>query len=641
MKIFSHAGFDWVNSLNDRLVYFNYVWPADDDMRFFPKHLKKWEEKYGIQYAYWRPPFNPPRWTDNPVGKEAAAHMGGVNIGRDAWDQFWSEATKKLGFIKVWMPTDEQSYHRGPRESIPYIEIAAKHIRKNIPDAIIMNSSQSFHLYQMLKLKPDLDIGDAIGGSRHGFERNSYFYDRCVKDMTGKEFWSVAVGWIVPSWHQVLNYESMDLHKNYGARFAGRNNTVAASLFNEAAIIGVERFGLYSAKFDKGRDPFSLFTSDGTIKPFGIQFINTINFLRGHKRGGIIDLDSAYGVYCSYLYREGRVCAMLMPDGAYDEVVVNLDMPGDKVQVYDFNLNPITFSKRVVLPPSKCIFVEDRGLGGDKLLAALKALKAYPEGMERRLVLPAGDGVELAAYKMQKGKMTRLAATALPKDAGLKYPIDQARYGRNQAWATVAPRRRVGRELGHKDFQGSAPSFIYCWHALDGSSGALQGIRNFGSVFSLSDISATFKTMNDGENVFFSFEILDDDRQPGDKLVLKIDADLLGDLSEAQPNADDYTVTVSFDRDAPMAPVILRNRKSKPLRGCGAQIRMLEDGYSVILRVSLSAIGVPGNTPCSLGLGVELVDADKNEKETVLRWTSNYAPGNSPFGLGQLVLLGK
>jgi len=642
MKIFYHAGFDWVNSLNDRLTYFDYIWPKKDDFRFFDKYWKMWKEKYDIEYAFWRPPFNPPSWAENIYGKEPAAHMDEPTIGYKDWEKFWETITQHANYIKIWLPTDEQSYHRGPKESIPYIDIASKIIRKNIPDAIIMNSSQTRHFIKMLELKPDLDIGNAIGGSRHNFERNNYFYDRYLKEKIKKEFWIVGVGWSIADWSQILNFETFTPDKDYWeSKFCKELNSVTESIFNESAIIGVERFGLYTAKFDAGADPYSLFSSYNTIKPFGINFINIVNFLRNHRKGNVVHFEKAYGVCGAYLYKDGKIIVYIGPDGSYEKVVLNLTPFSDKVKIYDFNLNPLKFQKTVILPIGKCIFIENDKMDEKTFLSVIEKIEGYPLDFERRIILPDKDGLKLSTFKKIKDNIEEVFSIKLPEDTGIKYPIIQTRNNRNYSWAIVAKKIKgelikIDGKMDEEEWQKIVPSFIYCWDALDGSLGALQGIENFGDIFSLKDISLNFKTLWDDNNLYIGFEILDDVKTDGDKIVIKLDADLLGDLYEPEFNSDDYTIEIPL-KEGKFEISVVNNIEQ--VGNCNVCISSSENGYFLEMALPFSVLKLKDNRSKSIGINIEVFDRDKENTISLLSWTGNYMPRKSPFGFGQLILL--
>ncbi|HNQ34600.1 MAG TPA: hypothetical protein PKN80_00870 [bacterium] len=645
MKIFKQAGFDWVNSLNDRMAYFDYIWPSREEMRFFDRYYRMWGEKYGIQYSFWRPHFNPPKFTENILGVEPAAHMDGPNIPYQDWAEFWERFTSRANYIKAWQPTDEQSYHRGPKESLPYVEIANRIIRKNVPGAVIMNSTQITHLLEMLNLNPKLDIGDAIGGSRHGFERNLFNYDRYAKDFTGKQYWVVGVGWTTGDWGSVLNPETFQPRRDYwSGRWLNGNRSVIYDVFNEAAVVGTERFGLYTAKFDGGRDPFALFAGDNTLRPWSANFINAVNFLRGHRPDGLILMETAYGLDAAGLYRKnGRFCVLLCPDGSYGNIEVNLDLPARQVALYDYQLNPVSFSPKLVLPVSKLLVIEDNGLGRDKLLAAIRSLKAYPVDLERRVVLPAGPGLELATFKMIKGRMEKVSGQPFPAGAGFSEPIDQGQYERNASWATVAGlvgagTVKVDGRLDEAAWVKAAPSFIYCWSALDGSYGALQGIQNFSRIFELEDASVSFKSLWDGRDAYLAFEVLDGVRRPGDGLVVKLDRDLLDDLGNPLPDADDLSITVAL-AGGPQQPAVI-DGQGREIGRCEAVVVDTDEGRRVELRLPSELIGTAGRQERALGLNVELVDQDGDGPAAVLSWTGNHLPRRSPFGYGQLILSG-
>jgi len=643
MKIFHHAGFDWVNGLQDRTtVYYSRLWPSEDAIHFYDKYWRMWKEKYDIEYALWVAPFSPPKWDKAIYGKDAAAHMGRPNMSYGNWEKFWEGFTKHVDYLGVMMPADELSYHRGPHDALPYVDTAVRIIRKNRSKTKIMFSSQPTHVLDMLKLKPDLDVGDAIGGSRHNFGRMFFFYDRYVKNKLNKEYWVVGVGWGGAAWHGMVDFERLaptEKRKPYWEqRWCSSLNRVRKGIFDEAAIAGVERFGLYTAKFDDGHDPCTIFATDDTIKPFAITFINIINFLRKHKAGNVIHLDKAYGLVAEYVLRDGKVCAMLLPTGAYDTIELHLDLPPNQVKLYDFELNAMTFKSVIQLPASKCLFMEDAGIGGEKLIQAIQRMEAHPVGLERRLVLPGKGGLELATFRREGPGMEKISAEPLPPEAGVKSPLDSF----NGFWATLATKVEKGalKLDGSADepaWSTVAPSFIYCWSALDGSYGAKQGIEGFETVFSLNDISSTHRALWDGENLYLSLVVLDDSIEPGDRIVVKFDGDLLSDLEEPALNADDFEIVVEPKRSGGALSPVVRSHAGDEVGKCEGFTKVTEVGWDLELKVPLELLGVPGGQPRSLGFGVDLEDQDGKER-AVLSWTANDSPRKSPRGYGQLVL---
>jgi len=649
MQIFHHAGFDWVNSLNDRLVYPRNVWPAPDEMHFYDRWWKMWQDKYDIQYGLWCVPFRPPQWDQTIRGTEAAAHMGRPNMSYEAWAEYWDRIVAHTPYLDVYIPVDELTYHRGPGEALRYVDIAGRMIRKHDPDATVAYSTQATGVLEMLERKGDLDLGAALGGSRHNHERNSYYYDRHVKNLTGKQYWVLGVGWPTgQGWYSAVNFETMEPREYHDARWwalrwAEKLQAVRNSLFYQAAVVGVRRWGFYTAKFDSGHDPYSAFPWDNSLKPYVIGYVNLVNFLRTHERGDLLHFDRAYGVAAAWLKRNGKTCVMIAPSGGFESVVLHLGaLPADKVQLYDEQLNPMAMPDggRLELPLGACVFVEDAGMGGEELLAAVRGMEAHPAGLQRRLVLPAGEGLELATFQVDGGTLKKTDAVALPAGAGREFPIDQSRAGRAGAWASVAPKVPAGTvkvdgRLDEPAWRTSAPSFVYCWAALDGSYGALQGIRGFGDVLSLQDISSTHRVLWDGETIYFAFELLDDKPQRGDTIQIRLDADLLGDLADAEVNEDDYTLIVQPGGKAALwrgADTMMDNAAVvKTTRGRGRRY----------IEVALPArhLGITDGKPRSLGFNVELRDADGKDT-TVLSWTGNYAPRKSPRGWGQLVLTG-
>ncbi|MEI6421478.1 MAG: sugar-binding protein [Lentisphaerota bacterium] len=643
MKLMHRAGFDWVNSLNDRLVLVQNLWPAENEFRDYSKYWRQWQSKYDIQYSIWTVPFiSVPKWDKGQLGTEAAAHMGKPNMSYGEWGRFWEQLTKRAEGIDIFMPVDELSYHRGPSDALPYVEIANKIIRKNRPGATIMTSCQAVQFREMLKLKPDLDIGDAIGGSRHDFERNLYFYDRSLKEDTKKQFWIVGVGWgHQNSWYGPINFESFVPDKDtWQRKFTPALDHVRQTLFEEASVIGIERFGAYVAKFDRGSDPWSFFAGDSTFNPFAIQFINTVNFLRKHKAGGVIMPNRAEGVKASYVYRDGKVCVMLAPTGSCPVVRICLDVPVDKVHSYDFNLNPVVFKKEFELSEGKCLIVEDAGVGGDSLISAVREMVAMPSKAQRQIIVPGKDGLKLSVYEMENGVAKMILEQVLAPYAGYSQPLDLDRNSNSYLWGSVAAKVApaaitLDGASDESSWQTVAPSFIYCWPSLDGSYGAFQGIEGFGRVFSLKNISSTHRALWDGKNIYLSFNVLDDKVEQGDRIVLKFDADVLGDFDSQEANSDDYEIVI--EPASGKSDVTVRNAKGEQTGSCAIAVKLCTGGYGLEIKIPLMALKVPADQPRTLGLAVELIDVDGTDK-SILSWCGNLAPLKSPRGYGQLIL---
>jgi len=282
--------------------------------------------------------------------------------------------------------------------------------------------------------------------------------------------------------------------------------------------------------------------------------------------------------------------------------------------------------------------VEDAGLGGDKLIQAIQRMEAPPVDLERRLVLPTKDGIELATFKREGRTMKKISAEPLPPEAGFKSPLDSF----NGFWATVAAKvdgaaLKLDGNANEPAWHTVAPSFIFCWSALDGSYGAQQGIEGFETVFSLNDISSTHRALWDGESLYLSFVVLDDSIEPGDRIVLGFDADLLGDLEEPELDADDFEIVVEPTKSGGVLAPGVRMHGGPETGKCEGFVRVTEVGYELELKIPRKLLGVLKGEAHSMGLGVDLVDQDGPER-AVLSWTANDSPRKSPRGYGQLVL---
>ena len=633
-EIARHIGFGRMISLNDRFTYFNLMWLKAGEMRFYDKYFKLWEQ-YGIDYVFDRPSFSPPGWTSNvPARSGAAAHME-PNIGFDAWREFWNTATRQLGYIKYWMASDELSYHRAPAEAVKYVDIATREIRKNIPNATVILSTQSLGLREMMRLSPGLDVGDAIGGSRHGVERNMLFYDRLDKDQFHKKYWIIGVGWIARDWVELIDFESFKPIDSKWPAYVNSTWSPIPDLFEEMAIVGVEQYCLYTAKFDAGSDYCSIFSPMNSIRPFGAAYINGVKFLADCSRGDTIPLDKAVGVSAAYVMKNGRACIMLRSLGRFNLTQINLSLPLDKVKMYDLTLTPITPTNIYPLLPAEALYIEDAGMGTPALLAAIRTINTTTPDKERRLVMDAPDG-RLRLVTMKQG--CPVAETLLPQEAGVNYSLDQS--GRKFAnnWCTVARESVTAPKLdGRLDdtaWHGAVPAFIYATPSLDGSYGAMQGIKNFATIEKAEDLSAVFYACHNSDAIYFGVNALGK-LEMGSTLTIKLDADLTGDIDNDEFNQDDFIITVPIDRAKSQFRVPIKNFNGTEHGYCDVNVVFNSVGATLEIKLPVAAINLGKNR--TIGLNMELSDIFKGENR-ILSWTSGYAPINSPAGFGQLVL---
>ena len=641
MKISRHIGIGRTISLNDNITYFNTLWPKKGSIRIFDKYLKMWQDKYGIDYVFHRPPFNPPKWTPNIVGKGAAAHMGKKNIDYVHWAKLWDTVTKKMSYIKYWMPSDELGYHRAPPEAARYISIATEKIRKNSPDSTVINSTQALSLREMLHVKADLDIGDAIGGSRHGNERNMFFYDLQNKLNLKKKFWIIGVGWLAPDWTELIDFETFTVFAKRRDRwplYALNASKVVSDIFEEMAIVGIDQYCLYTAKFDAGHDAWSTFSPLNTFRPFGINYVNAVKFMKDAKRGGTILLDRANGISASYVLRNGRTCVMIKSLGRFSKTDVQIDLPAEKVNIYNESLNPVKFVNKFELSPGEAVFIEDNGFGHKKLLNAIKHISAGGKDKERRLIMRSSNNqLELAVFRNGKKQSSKM----LPADAGIKYSLDQSRYDRISNWACVAPETATGSisldgKLKEAVWTAAAPSFVYAIPYLNGSYGALQGIENFSTIEKAEDLSLTFNSAWDKNALYFGITAKGIFKK-GSVIRIKLDADLLGDLNQNEYNGDDYIISIPLADTKKTFDIDIKNFNGKKHGSCKVVQTILKGGKIIELRIPFSQINLKAQIK-TLGLNLEISDIVSGKPRT-LSWTSNYAAQRSPSGFGQLILI--
>lgn len=641
MKISQHVGVGRILSLNDNITYFNSLWPEKSSIRIYDKYFKMWQNKYGIDYVFHRPPFNPPKWTPNIVGKDAAAHMATKNIDYVHWAELWDTLTKKMGYIKYWMSSDELGYHRAPVEAAEYISIASEKIRKNSPGSTVINSTQALSLREMLHVKPGLDIGDAIGGSRHGNERNMFFYDLKNKLDLKKKFWIIGVGWLAPDWTELLNFETFTVfekRRNAWPLFAQNASKVVSDIFEEMAVVGIDQYCLYTAKFDAGHDAWSIFSPLNTFRPFGINYVNAVKFLKDARRGGTILLDKANGISASYVLRNGRTCVMIKSLGRFPKTNVQVDLPATEVNMYSETLNPVKFVNEFELSPAEVVFIEDNGFGHEKLLAAIQKINAGGKDQERRLIMCSSEG-ELQLVTFKNGK--KFSNNVLPADAGIKYSLDQSRHDRIANWACVASEAVSGNilldgELKEDVWAEAAPSFIYTIPYLNGSYGALQGIENFSTIEKVEDLSLTFNSVWDKNALYFGIKALGEFKV-GSAIRIKLDTDLLSNVGKNKYDNNNYVISVPLETREKLFDVAIKNFNGEERGYCNVAQTIFEGGKTIELRIPFKQINLKKGEK-NLGVNLEISDIMSGKVRT-LSWTGNYAAQESPVGFGQLVLM--
>ncbi|MBM4036870.1 MAG: hypothetical protein FJ290_00010 [Planctomycetes bacterium] len=194
-------------------------------------------------------------------------------------------------------------------------------------------------------------------------------------------------------------------------------------------------------------------------------------------------------------------------------------------------------------------------------------------------------------------------------------------------WLAWAPRSPKGLKIDGdlREWAARSAAWIHITWAWGRFGRDYCQIHDGGEHFSYctkTDIRAAAWAAYDDERLILAFRV-DDDQVllPDEKIVVKLDTDLLGDFN-TPPNADDYVVTLIPRRDGKVEAKLARAGNEKSITDAAARVD--EGGYSIEVAIPLNELGSVKPKPGeAIGFDFFVHDADMEESAKALgavRW---------------------
>lgn len=659
MLLYQRAGFDWQTTLNDRILRADLVSTAPDQYKFYDHLVKKWGE-YGIEFVGETVPSEPPRWDKAVAGTEVAARAASLWFSHEAWRHHLETLLSHYNYVKYWILTDEAENQRAAVDYAPYVKIAYEEAKRRIPDSKVMFSASADMMEEVYKILGTAKVQDIFGGSRFGGSKWHYMKDRDFIDK-----------YRLPTWHIGVGYPTYWLYELYGPDGSAnqasvfdlnrRLNAMAWDLILQTAICEPDRYCHYTGKLDGGRDPYTFFNEDSTFKPHAIQWVNTLQFLRGAKRGECEQVRPF--IEACFFERLGEPYAVLNASGPRADWRLTIAIPSQNLEVYDRDMNPLKPDREgktteLVLWHDNLRILKGKGIDLAALSKGLRNLEAEAEFFQRPFVVPGEKGAEFAVGLVGKrgfegeiramGKTQKLRAKAgkpklvrfeLPENLRhlsrplVYYPIgyeivqEDGSYLRDAPplWAFGAPYLEKKPTLdGKLDEWKQSPINLYVSPSLDGSYQMTQAALNGHRIQGMKDLSARIWAGWDDENLYLAADVM---TAYADSCSLTLF------LSAAEPELwlsggrqkEDFRVHGAKEN------WYLSEEKLPSARLERA------DGFSVEMSVLWQKIGGKRD---SLGLSLKLVEEDGSVCKAIA-WPDENAATGDRQALGQLILLGR
>ncbi len=580
--------------------------------------------------------------------------------------------------IKRWITGDEVR-----DKYFPYHEAAANAILSENPNAQIMVSTNPGIFDHFAKELKNISNISAIGGSYWNMNKWVYKAEAETARRYDRPFWNIGVGW---GSHPIYDYDPKKVRRNLRrGRFSVISNTLYAH-----SILKPEILVTYTNRFTNGRafGTNDMFT--GTFVPHGVYFALAAGFTRGAKGGKDIELRHASDLDAFYFERNGKTTVVICQSQAFwgqprGEAAFHLQIDADptKLGFYDVDLSEMTPPEtknngfKLNLPIYGMLILEDRGMGGEKLIKAVSNMRAVKthgtrfmilgrnggglgldlgllltNGLERDLsgnVTP-GNRVPLApgafrkrTLNLLKGESALLRFPLAPK-LGTSRPIGNliAEYtfsddqtfalgGKAHLWAANSKYKQPDTSSGNDSWsEKDLVGYIFATNRIGGGYGFEQ-VRKGGEVL----VSAEVNSMGlrifsrwDEKTLRFGFDIDPKLNQIASKIQIMIDPALSAILSGKTPASTPYFFSIDLTTNTSEAGK-LKEKKSLTTGG-----RFIE--LNLKLNELLHRSPFPGET-----LGFNVFISGKNpqtndEIELVFSGRPNYRP-NDPNGWAQII----
>ncbi|OPZ92444.1 MAG: hypothetical protein BWY73_00808 [candidate division TA06 bacterium ADurb.Bin417] len=581
-------------------------------------------------------------------------------------DDIWRDHVREVvghyrKAYRRWVVDDEVS---GGNTAFMYLEVlrSAREAARSVDPEIKVSTSADGPWFEELIELGGRDVFDAVGGSVGGVPYWHALKLGRLKEMYNKENWVTGIFATANTFYR-LNRPRDDWAGQAAAIyrqmvrcfFLQRADTVAPYIF---------RYNSFSAT----RSPdYSFFDFDGSFKAQAIGFLMAGNIFSALTP----DPEPVYYPFLEYdscvvygFNKAGRRGYLLTGNGQR----LKLDLPKSGLEILDWFENPVEPAaleggpQEVILTLSgQPVYLYDRGAGPQRLDEAVRGAQLLPpvDGLLTGPLFLVRDGQLVRAIvtaNLDSQPRSGLAAGAGRLDSSapqanpfLTRPLENEK----GAWLlnclkTARPVRLDGNlpewsdrssAWMYVDWGENSPPTRRQLHILSGG--------HFINHRPWHDFKVGFSAGYDAENLYFAFQINDDDIAPPeqagrglyDGLRLRLDTRPVEDLGRAAEDEDDYLVEVKLPApDRVNAELVSQGRRQPVTAAVGRHAH----GWTVELAVPLKTLGISGS-PVGRLLGLNLVasDADYNRK---YQGPDQYRPefseliwaADNPFRLGSL-----
>ena len=625
---------------------------------------------------------------------------GSVKLALDAYDDYVRRTVEHFKYIRWWILEDEADMHWGvPSSFAPWVKRLYQTAKKANPDAMVMFSMMP-QMFEAHAKTIGPQYNDGVGGSFHG---NGPWFHHRVRDLIDrydKDF-SIDIG---VGWTSVPTTTAVDPYRGLQPRWASAVNTVAyrvaTDLVRQQAIVNYTMQCRYTSHLHWVHN--WSFNSDDSYHPGSVTYVNTLQFLRGAKRGGILYCPDAGDVQAYHFVKDGTTCVMIAPTAWFDTTEAVIELDPSKVEILDRDINPVSSGAgdRLTLtlePNSMFILRPVDGVAPAAFLDACRRMTARPVVWARTLALPAGEGLEWAVYvhngsdrpmdgavqathgnlRNSADAMRRL--TLAPGKSGIvRLPmadifagersfglvLDQFVYtdgktfyrSNKGGWRSAAGLwmakslpadgdRAVKLDGNVDEWASQSGAYVYVSWAMDGSYGRRQGRYEAHRIDDQMDSSATIWSRNDDENLYLAARVTDQDCRFADKPAGTGET---GDQLRIALDTRLLEDVASGEMDGDdyeiiVGPGVEEGRAHMVHDGKTVEIPVrfarTRDGWSVELAIPWKKLGGRKDV---LGFNVALVDADGGlERKAELSWSGAQRRRDDPRGFGQLIVRGK
>ena len=614
----------------------------------------------------------------------------------ETYADYVHRVVKHFPQVKRWILEDEADMRWAAREFAPWMKRLYAEAKRANPSATVVFSLTPQMYEEVVK-----DIGpqhnDVMSGSFHGYRQWFYTYQREVMERYGMSAsWMIGVGW--------TSFGSTCVHDPW-LGFQPRNSIslnniiyrVVKNLALQQATVSPEIQCRYTSRLNWVHG--WSFAADNSFLPHSVAYVNSLQFLRNCKRGGILYADNASLVEACYVYKEGKPCVAVASTSQLGHAELSADLDSSDVRVFDKEINPVELPAgelRLQLPANDIYFLMPAGeTSGDDFLAAFRKMKVRQVVCGRALCLPGEEGVDFAVH-IRNDSGTPLEGVVSAGSGSLRHKRDRMRLvsakpgtgtmvrfplkedfsaerslgciadnftfsdGEQFFWSNgfswkygsglwmskslpASGSRKVTLDGDTSEWRGQSGSYLYMSWALDGSYGRRQGRYEAHRIREQSDASATIWSRFDNENLYFAVRVYDNDvRFAPRRQGFPETGDQLRILLDTELLEDLESGSMSEDDyELIIGPGIGEGKAWLLNAGKEAanpvSSARTKHGWDAEVAIPWKRIGGKANV---MGLDISLIDADGGlNRRAELTWSGSGFARHDPRGFGQLIVV--